>query len=74
MSLATRRLYRTADDRVVFEGDTDAAFLLCPEGAEIPEGFEEPTEPTEEPEVKPVPKKAPAKKAAEKPEPDKADD
>ncbi len=39
---ASRRLYRTADDRVVFEGDPDAAFLLVNVGQEIPEGYEEP--------------------------------
>jgi hypothetical protein len=42
VSVATRRLYRTTDDRVVFEGDPDAAFLLVNEGEEIPEGYEEP--------------------------------
>lgn len=42
MATASRRLYRTADDRVVFEGDPEAAFLLAAEGLDIPEGFEEP--------------------------------
>lgn len=39
---ASQRLYRTADDRVVLEGDPDAAFLLCGEGDEIPKGYSEP--------------------------------
>ena len=35
---ADRRLYLTADrQRVVEEGDAEAAFLLVPEGEEIPE-------------------------------------
>ena len=39
MRIATERLYRTADGRVVHEGDPDAAFLLAPVGGPIPEGF-----------------------------------
>lgn len=54
--IATERLYRTADGRVVAEGDPDAAFLLAAVGQPIPDGIEvpelvagevEPTEPTE---------------------------
>lgn len=33
--IAPRRLYRTADDRIVPEGDPDAAFLFACEGDEI---------------------------------------
>lgn len=40
--VASQRLYRTADDRVVVEGDPDAAFLLAAEGDEIPDGYAEP--------------------------------
>lgn len=32
-----RRVYRTRDDRLVWEGDPDAAFLAYPAGREIPE-------------------------------------
>jgi hypothetical protein len=42
MPTAKQRLYRTADDRVVFEGDPNAAFLLAAEGDEIPEGYTAP--------------------------------
>ena len=40
--IATERLFLTADDRVVSEGDPDAAFLLCIPGEEIPEGIATP--------------------------------
>jgi hypothetical protein len=40
--VATERLYRAADGRVVFEGDVDAKFLLVAEGDEIPEGVDVP--------------------------------
>jgi len=59
--IATERLYRTADGRVVAEGDPDAAFLLAAVGQPIPDGIEvpelvagevEPTEPTEPSEAK----------------------
>lgn len=42
MTVASQRLYLTADDRVVSHGDPDAAFLLCAAGAEIPDGYSEP--------------------------------
>lgn len=42
MSVAKERLYLTADDKVVPEGDPAAAFLLCTEGEEIPEGYSAP--------------------------------
>lgn len=32
-----RRIYRTVDGRLVEEGDTEAAFLEYPEGAELPD-------------------------------------
>lgn len=34
--VATERLYLTRDGRVVLDGDVRAAFLLAPEGAEVP--------------------------------------
>lgn len=40
--IASKRLYRTIDDDVVFEDDPDARFLLCCEGEEIPDGYSEP--------------------------------
>lgn len=40
--IATERLYRTVDGRVVREGDPAAACLLCAEGDEIPAGFDAP--------------------------------
>ena len=45
MAVASQRLYLTTDDRVVTEGDPDAAFLLCAEGSEIPDGYSEPSAP-----------------------------
>lgn len=54
--IAKERLYRTVDDRVVSEGDPDAAYLLAAEGDEIPEGFDVPKS-----------KIAPAEKAADTP-------
>lgn len=62
--VATQRLYRTADDRVVFEGDPDAAFLLCGAGAEIPDGYDEPAV-----EAEPEPEKVTAEHAAKPVEP-----
>lgn len=40
--IATERLYRTANDEVVLEGNPAAAFLLCSPGEEIPEGYTAP--------------------------------
>ena len=34
--VAAKRLYLTRDGRVVTDGDVRAAFLLAPEGAEVP--------------------------------------
>lgn len=39
--IATERLYRTEDGRVVPEGDPSARFLLCIPGEEVPEDVEE---------------------------------
>jgi hypothetical protein len=58
VSVAKQRLYRTVDDRVVFEGDPDAAYLLAAEGDEIPEGYKVPSKAAE----------SPANKADAKPE------
>ncbi len=58
--VASERLYRTADDEVVTEGDPRAAFLLAAEGDEIPEGFNAPR-------AKSKAADAPANKAADKP-------
>lgn len=63
------RLWRTADGRVVLDGDPDAAILIAAEGDEIPDGYDnlptgvlgEDPEP-EKPEVV-------AEAAPEKPEP-----
>lgn len=37
---ADQRLYRTADDEVVAEGDPRAAFLLVNVGKDVPEEYE----------------------------------
>lgn len=67
MAVASRRLYLTADDKVVFEGDSDAAFLLCAEGREIPDGYSEPSAPKQaEPPVDKA-EAAPADKASPAP-------
>lgn len=50
---ATQRLYLTADRRVVLHGDLEAATLLCGVGAEIPDGYSEPTPEKVEPEHTP---------------------
>lgn len=42
--IATERLYRTADGRVVREGDPEAAFLLAAPGHLIPDGYELPAD------------------------------
>mgnify|MGYP000871491133 CR=1 FL=1 len=44
--IATERLYRTADGRVVAEGDPDAAFLLAAVGQPIPDGIDVPEQAT----------------------------
>jgi hypothetical protein len=41
--IATDRLWRTEDGRVVSDGDPEARFLLCAPGDEIPEGVDPPT-------------------------------
>jgi hypothetical protein len=35
--VSDRRLYRTLDDEIVEEGHPDAAFLLVPEGGQLPD-------------------------------------
>lgn len=40
--IATERLYRTVDGRVVLEGDPDAAFLLAAPGHPVPDDAEIP--------------------------------
>jgi hypothetical protein len=42
--IATERLYRTADGRVVLEGDPDAAFLLAAPGHPVPDDVELPAD------------------------------
>ncbi len=64
MATAKQRLYRTVDDRVVVDGDPDAAFLLCGEGEEIPDGYSLPK--AAEPPANKA-QKAPANKARKAP-------
>lgn len=52
--IATERLYRTVDNRVVREGDPAAAFLLCIPGEEIPAGFDAPVDLAEAPQDPPA--------------------
>jgi hypothetical protein len=59
--IVDKRLYRTADGRLVGEGDPDAAFLAYPAGTEIPD-----TEAVKEGLLKKAAAK-PADKAAPKP-------
>ena len=40
--IAGVRLWLTADDSVVLDGDPGATILLCAEGDEIPEGYSAP--------------------------------
>lgn len=40
--VATERLWRTADDKVVFDGDEAAVQLIAAEGDVIPEGYDAP--------------------------------
>lgn len=40
MTVASQRLFRTVDGRVVPEGDPESAFLLAGVGDEIPAEFE----------------------------------
>lgn len=75
--IATERLYRTTDNRVVREGDPAAAFLLCIPGEEIPAGYTVPDdlvvdEPAQDPGPGPdtAPDEEPGADAPEKPEPD----
>ena len=64
MAVASQRLYVTADDEVVVEGDPDAAFLLCAVGDEIPDGYSEPAAPKQAEPPANKAEAAPANKAA----------
>lgn len=72
MSAATRRLYRTADDQVVGEGDPAARFLLAGVGDEIPDGYEDPSPVVKEAEPAEDKQAEPADDKADEPETDKA--
>ncbi len=62
---ASRDLFRTVDDRVVFEGDPDARFLLVRAGDVVPDEYNEPSsKAATKAVVEPV--DDPAPKAAEK--------
>lgn len=57
VSAASERLYLTADkERIVSEGDSEARFLLCTEGEDVPEEFEHLTKMKAKPANKAAPK------------------